>query len=169
MKRKTFADKLAAGTAEASAVGAWWPQHSCEVSAYLKAGAEPSDRKRHSDQLITLAREWDDRLRDPQELMMQHAGLEIALVNAAVISDREAIDKLQQALRVNALDQMQMLCKIHRSFPAQTFASLMKEHALQLVEAVGYWMDRHPRKLSACEGKRRQNAVSLGMLLTEWI
>lgn len=169
MKRKTIADKIADGTAEVSGVCAWWPRHSCEVASYLKVAANPRARQQYSDILVKLARCWDELLDDPEELMVQHSGMEIALINAAVTADGEAIDKLQVGLEENARQHALLLSKRTKGFPVGTFMTLMRDHVRHLLEAVGHWTDGSPRKLAACESKRRQNAVSLGMLLTEWI
>jgi hypothetical protein len=169
MKRKTFADKLAAGTANASDVASWWPCHSCEISNYLKLATNPKERKYHSDQLVTLSKEWDDRLKDPEELMLQHSGFEISLINAAVTADGNAIDKLQVALEENMREQVLLLSERRRGFPASTFVELMRDHIRYLLEAIRHWMDGSSRRLLMCEKRRRQNAVSLGTLMTEWI
>ncbi len=168
-KEQLLADKLAAGTAVASASAAWWPAHTCTVSIYIKAMHDIKGRRPLGTDAICLAKAWDSHVEDDQDLMIQHTSFELELANAASISDSVTIDRSQEALKQNVIKQMTWYSSRFSDFPQRTFEVLMREHISLFLEAVIYKMDRNNRKVALWGRKRGHNAVSLGALMTEWM
>lgn len=170
MRRKdSLADKLAAGTADASTSASWWPRHSCSIYVYIKAMRDLEERKAPGTTAIRIAKGWDGHVGDPSGLMLQHTELELSMIDAASMGDSAAIDRIQAVLEQNVQDQAVWYSNRFKSFPSRTFVELMRAHVRLFLEAVIHKMDGDRRKLSLCESKRGHNAVSLGALMTEWI
>jgi hypothetical protein len=168
-KRELFADKLVAGTAEASRVASWWPRHSILVDSHLDLLEDDSRRGERESFVVRCGQEWDILMGDGGGLMAEHSSLELSMIEAAATSDCAAIDRIQEALEQNIRKQQAWQISKSKDFPNRTFVSLMKDHVRLFLESVVHKMDGDRRKLLLCQAKRGHNAVSMGTLMTEWV
>lgn len=168
-KKASLAEKLAAGTAIASASAAWWPYHSTLIHSYVAVMDVPKERKVVGSEIIQGAKLWADHVCDSEGLMFQHAALELALGDAALACDSAAIDRIQTAIKQNFMEQSVWYTRRDTDFPAVTFEDLMRGHVRLFLEAVIHKMDGSRGRLPSCEKKSVRNAVSIGALMTEWV
>jgi hypothetical protein len=168
-KKDLLADKLVAGTAEASRSAVWWPKHSLMIGTHLGEAWGAPNRRESETSIIRVGQEWDILVGDGAGMMAEHSALEIGLVDAAGDADCVAIDQIQSALEENLKKQQSWHVNRLQNFPERTFVTLMRDHIRLFLEAVIHKMDCDRRKLLLCEGKRGHNAVSIGMLMTEWV
>jgi hypothetical protein len=165
-----LADKLVAGTATkvSRAIG-WWPAHGSDL-AFCLAHADCPDEKRLQ---IAAAKDrgvaWDVMLKDPHRLMAQHVDIEVALLEATIRNDPNAIGRFERTLELNLLDQVAFHEKRLKRFPVPTFQRLMYDHIGLFLEGLTHLLGRDRPQLIRQGSKLSENAVRLGALLTEWI
>ncbi len=165
-----LADKLAAGTAtRASRVAGWWPAHGADLAVSLIHARDQDARQLYSAAAKDRGTAWDVMVQNPHQLMTQHVEIEMALLEAILRNDKNAIGRFERTLELNLLDQVAFHDKRTHKFPVCTFQKLMYDHAGLVLEGLGHVLEvdrealiRHAVKLSA-------NSVHLGALLTEWI
>lgn len=174
-RRTDLASKLIDGHSNASAKLRWWPRHSREMGRYsMLAPAAPaySAAVESTRQLIVAGTaEWEASIvRSPHPgLMTEHARLEMELVDAALREDIPLMEKIGDALSLNAKRQAEFHAVKIEGFPKEIFTRLMMEH-------VGYFVDSIQRSMSADLGKyeeaerrRDLNTLALAGFTAEWL
>lgn len=169
-RRDTIADKITSGRAEVSRSTAWWIRHNLSISHCLHdTEGHAIAHSASGSQALTIAREWDGIVRDNSELMVQHATYEIELIDAAIEEDSGAVARFQNMLLENAIAQREWLASQAHGFPARTFDDYMRDHIRLLVETAAHIVTYGRQNMTPYNRKRDRNALSLGVLMTEWI
>ena len=169
-RRDTIADKITSGRAETSQSVAWWVRHNLAISHCLHdTEGHALANSASGATAVKVAREWDLITRDNSELMLKHTAHEIALIEAAIEGDSGAVARIQDLLHENAIAQREWLVSQAHGFPVRTFDDHMMDHVRLLVETAVHISTYGNRKMSAYNRKRDRNALSLGILMSEWI
>lgn len=174
MTRKyDFVTKLMSGKADASAKTRWWPRHSRGMTRYLTliASTDVAAHKSARDLLTMGGNEWEAQVcrPNPPSLMLEHAALEIALIDAAARKDVAAMERVGTRLTANAKAQTELYVARIPEFPAMRWFSLLLEHIKLFTESAEYHMGAQAKAFAECESRREHNTLALAEVTTEWL
>ena len=176
-----YVTRVVAGHGEILPKHSWWPRHSASMTRYLLEASKDGDgRKARSarDLLVSTAAEWEAYV--PASLrkvpktpkahprMCRHARLEREIVDAALLHDHVALERLFRAAETNMLEQSLMYGKAIPGFPEVRFSSLMREHLVLFLESVRAHLLGESQRYGESERKRAQNTVGLFVLTANW-
>lgn len=169
MAHEYFVTKLMAGHAHAPRRMQWWVDHANLSLAYLGSrGGANVGAKVILDRGAACAVEWDGLLHT-DGAMSEHAGLEHAMVDAAMNDglDRESLVSISEFMTENVEKQVELSRKI-QDFPAHAWRTLLLEHVRIFVEMVRWQIVRDQKKIQGCQERWRGNALSLSAFSAEW-
>lgn len=176
MSREYLATKLASGRATVPPRIQWWPRHGrsmgrclglCSISGKPRTTSLQAVR----DLMHTGAQEWEVMIpsRAATGLMVEHAGLEVSLIEAALEGNASRINKIGDFLFANIEQHAKLYATTIAGFPEETFKSLMEAHVGFFAEAVRLRVgNKKSTKLDRCENKQRENTISLAAFTAEW-
>lgn len=173
MSKDYFVSKFMAGTSGSQRMN-WWHRHAAGSSAYLQKWSTPEsvvDRKILTDTMKKSCQEWSALVCPKDVLMLEHAMLEFALVDATMSIDfnRNRLMAITDFMSQNAAKQADFFgSKIHE-FPVNQFRDLMLEHVKLFVESVRWYATPDDKKYAACEERRMRNTLALASFSTEWL
>lgn len=128
----TFAKGLAAGTIQAPARTSWWPRHTRCMMRYLALSGTktPNAKLEISNNMQKVAEEWEGIVPKAAKhgLMVEHAALEISLVDAVRLNREADIDRIGKKLRDNASQLTAVLGIAIVEFPEEQFGRLFLNH-----------------------------------------
>lgn len=127
-----FGKGLAAGTIQAPAKTSWWPRHTRTMMRYLSLSGSktPHAKVEVACSLQKGAQEWEDMGPKAAKhgLMIEHANLEIALVDAVRVNNDADIDSIGKKLLENASQLAAVLGISVVEFPEEHFRRLFTDH-----------------------------------------
>lgn len=128
----TFAKGLASGTIQAPPKTSWWPRHTRTMLRYLAlSGAKtPNAKIEIQGNMQKVAQEWEILIPKAakQGLMIEHATLEVALVDAVRLNQEADIDVIGKKLLDNAGQLAAVLGIAIKEFPEEHFRRLFMDH-----------------------------------------
>lgn len=164
----TFAKGLAAGTIQAPAKTSWWPRHTRAMMRYLNLSGTktPNAKTEISDNLIKGAHEWEALIPKAakQGLMIEHAILEMALVDAVRLNQEEDFDRIGKKLIANANQLAAVLGIAVVEFPEEQFRRLFMSH-------VGLYAGSVRKKIEGIavnSAEMESNMLQLADFTAEW-
>lgn len=177
--KEYFATKLAAGTADASKMAAWWPLH-CHATtehlalSFMKSGDKQMDDSREI--LSKLSMEWERRVPPALRrragasvgLMREHSLREIELIEASAAGDTSKIERLGDLLLENAKAHGPRYAYATKGFPEHRFSELFRGHIEIFVDSIQCRMEKDARGAVVCVRRSSDNAVALSMIAAEW-
>lgn len=174
MTRKyDFVTKLMSGKADASAKTRWWPRHSRGMTRYLTllSSTDAVAQKSARDMMMMGANEWEAQIcrPNPPSLMLEHAALEIALIDAAARKDVGGMERVGVRLTANAKAQTELYVAKVKEFPAGRWFALLLEHIKLFTETAAYHIGGQEKRFADCEERREQNTLALAEVTTEWL
>lgn len=179
MGKEYFVTKFMAGTAEASPKMRWWLRHGSCASVYLQRCDSGRMVQGVSEKQILRATmekscaEWSCMVcRDPKnDLMAEHAGLELATIDAITEKDfdRNKLLTITEFMSENVSKQAEFFGKKIPEFPVNRFRDLFLEHVKLFVESVRWFSTPDDRRYASCEDRRMQNTLALAAFSTEWL
>jgi len=128
----TFAKGLAAGTVQANARTSWWPKHTRCMMRYLalSSARTPNAKVEIAGTMQKVAQEWEELAPKvaKQGLMVEHATLEVALVDAVRLNRGPEIEEIGKKLLANANAISAALGIAVVEFPEEHFRRLFMDH-----------------------------------------
>lgn len=165
----TFAKGLAAGTIQAPAKTSWWPRHTRTMMRYLALSGmkTPQARAEIASNMLKTAKEWEEMVPKAAQhgLMVEHATLEIALVDAVRLNKEDDIDGIGKQLLVNANQIASVLGIAVVEFPEEHFKRLFMDH-------VGLYAGSVRKKVEGVvtqSAELESNMLQLADFTAEWL
>lgn len=165
----TFAKGLVSGTIQAPAKTSWWPRHArtlLEMLSFSEAKAL-ADTPKPWTQLEAIAKEWEALCPSAAKhgLMLEHALLEVALIDAVRKNKTEDINTVGKQLFDNAAEIAAVLKIAIPHFPEQQFKKLLCDHVALYAGSVRKKMEG--AKVGGAD--MELNTLSLADLTAEWL
>ena len=181
MSKELFVTNFLAGRAEASRKMTWWLRHSSCTSLYLQKwrsrkkqdGVPERDRIRAT--VEKDCSEWNSLVYHSHQypFMMEHASLELALVDAAMNgtmeNGRSRLLSVSDFLRENVEKQIKHHEFMDKEFPVSTWKELLFAHVKLFTESIRWYITPDSRKFVECEERRMGNTLALAAFSTEWL
>lgn len=179
LPKEYLASKLAAGTADASKMSAWWPRHCHSTLEYLGMAFDGSDEKSLEaarELLSKLSMEWERRAPPALRrragasvgLMREHSLLEIEFIQASAAGETSKIVRIGDRLLENAKAHSPRYAHAAKGFPENRFAELFRSHIEFFVDSIQCRMEKDARGAVVCARRSSENAVALSVISAEW-
>lgn len=164
----TFAKGLMSGTIQAPAKTSWWPRHMRALNKVLaSSGAKSKNSSEALIELEAVAKEWDNLcpMAARHGLMLEHAMLEVALIDAVRKNNVEEIETIGKKLYDNAVENAAVLGISIQQFPEEQFKKLLSEHVALHAGCVRKKMEG----VKPGSPEMESNIFALADLSAEWL
>jgi len=165
----TFAKGLASGTIQAPPKTSWWPRHTRTMLRYLTLSGTktPNAKIEIQGNMQKVAQEWEAMIPKvaQQGLMIEHAALEVALVDAVRLNKEADIDGIGRKLLDNAGALAAVLGIAVKEFPEEHFRRLFMDH-------VGLYAGSVRKKIEGVvvnSAEIESNMLQLADFTAEWL
>lgn len=165
----TFAKGLASGTIQAPPKTSWWPRHTRTMLRYLALSGDktPNAKIEIQGNMEKVAQEWEAMIPKvaKQGLMIEHAALEVALVDAVRLNKEADIDSIGKKLLDNAGQLAAVLGIAIKEFPEEYFRRLFMDH-------VGLYAGSVRKKIEGVvvnSAEIEANMLQLADFTAEWL
>jgi hypothetical protein len=165
----TFAKGLATGTIQAPPKTSWWPRHTRTMLRYLALSGTktPNAKIEIQGNMQKVAQEWEAMIPKvaKQGLMIEHAALEVALVDAVRLNKDADIDAIGKKLVDNAGQLSAVLGIAIKEFPEEHFRRLFMDH-------VGLYAGSVRKKIEGVvvnSAEIESNMLHLADFTAEWL
>jgi hypothetical protein len=165
----TFAKGLASGTIQAPPKTSWWPRHTRTMLRYLTLSGTktPNAKIEIQGNMQKVAWEWEALIPKVarQGLMIEHATLEISLVDAVRLNNEADIDSIGKKLLENASQLSAVLGIAIKEFPEEHFRRLFMDH-------VGLYAGSVRKKIEGIvvnSAELESNMLQLADFTAEWL
>ena len=180
MSRKyyDYVTRVVGGHGDVLPKHSWWPRHGASMTRYLLEAAKHGDGRKARgarDLLVATAAEWENyvppaarKLQKANPRMCGHARIEREMVDAALVHDRVALERLFRQAEKNVTEQSLMYGKAIPGFPEFRFSSLMNEHLRLFLESARAHLLGELGRYEESERRRGENTVALFVLTANW-
>lgn len=165
----TFAKGLASGSIQAPPKTSWWPRHTRTMMRYLSLSGvkTPNAKIEIQGNMQKVAQEWEAMIPKvaQQGLMIEHARLEVSLVDAVRLNKEADIDAIGKRLIDNAVQLAAVLGIAIKEFPEEHFKRLFMVH-------VGLYSGSVRKKIEGVvvnHAEIESNMLQLADFTAEWL
>ncbi len=180
MNGDLFVTNFVSGRVEGSQKMRWWLRHSAFTSCYVQKWRSKKRQEGVSEKELVKGLikkscvEWNGMVYHSQQhpFMVEHAELEMALVDAAMGSDQDRagseVKAISEFLSENVEKQISHHKFVNSEFPEGAWKDLLRMHVKLFTESIRWYITPDPRRYAECEDRRLGNTLALAAFSTEW-